>query len=68
MPVLTKPPSEPPALSAETDLLMQNLIASLNLARSIKMPLLEQLLEMALIDFGHTVAAQEKNERDRGLN
>ena len=68
MRALTKPTEAPPAASPESDLLMQNLITSLDLARSMHKTMLERLLEMSLLEFGGIVAAQEKSARDRGLN
>ncbi len=68
MRVVTKPTEASPAISPETDLLMQNLITGLDLARSMHMTMLERLLEMSLIELGGIVAVQEKSARDRGLN
>ena len=69
MPVRTKSTNAaPPDVSPQADLLMHNLITSLDLARSMQMTMLEQLLEMSLIELGNIVAAQEKSARDRGLN
>lgn len=56
-----------PAPASELDRLSDHLIISLDLARSMQMPLLERLLEMSLIEVGQTLAAQQKRERDRGL-
>lgn len=66
MSVLTKSTMLSPGL--ETDLLTDHLVKSLDLARSMRMTLVERLLEMSLIEIGQMVAAQERSSRDRGLN